>query len=95
MGLWLLASLQDKEESEQKDERTCVGESLIPLVCKGHHPSSDVGKKRDDSGSHQFAGITVVLVAHPAPTCGLPHKIGTKLTHQLYLFQMGTAIGRK
>ena len=34
MGLWL-ASLQDKEGSEQKDEkRTCVlGETLIPLVC--------------------------------------------------------------
>jgi hypothetical protein len=26
--------LQDKEWSEQKDERTCVqGENLIPLVC--------------------------------------------------------------
>ena len=25
--------MQDKEGGEQKDERTCVGETLIPLVC--------------------------------------------------------------
>lgn len=34
MGLWL-ASLQDKEGSEPKDERTSVGEPLIPQVCTG------------------------------------------------------------